>query len=102
VSPNLKNSNVISNNFNVSTYFHSREKIRRPYNLNAPRTFDDSVRIANSSNAGHYTPDVSFCGLKVVPWVAIITVAYAVPCFIYPDTGIHCGLPVCVDYFGSA
>jgi K+-transporting ATPase c subunit len=38
VSPNLKNSHVISNNFNVSTYFHSREKkkIRRPYNLNAP------------------------------------------------------------------
>jgi len=32
--------------------------------------------------------------MKVVPWVAVITVAYAVPCFIFPDTGIPCGLPV--------
>jgi hypothetical protein len=39
-------------------------------------------------------PDVSFCGMKVVPWVAIITVGYAVLCFIFPDTGISCGLPV--------
>lgn len=39
-------------------------------------------------------PDVSFCGMKVVPWVDIITVVYAVPCFIFPDTCIPCGLPV--------
>jgi len=32
--------------------------------------------------------------MKVVPWVDIIIVAYAVPCFIFPDTGISCGLPV--------
>ena len=36
-SPNLKNSHVSSNNFHVSIFFHSREKIRIPYNLNAPR-----------------------------------------------------------------
>ena len=37
-SPNLKNSQVSSNNFHVSICFHSRgKKIRIPYNLNAPR-----------------------------------------------------------------
>ena len=37
-SPHLKNSHVSFNNFHVSICFHSpRKKIRRPYNLNAPR-----------------------------------------------------------------
>ena len=35
-SPNLKNSHVSSSNFHVSICFHSREKIRKPDNLNAP------------------------------------------------------------------
>lgn len=40
-------------------------------------------------------PNVSFCGMKVVPWFAMITVAYAVPHFIFPDTWCSpCGLPV--------
>jgi len=47
-------------------------------------------------------PDISFYGMKIVPWVAIITVAYAVPCFIFPDTGISCGLPVLATWGLSA
>ena len=35
-APNLKNSHVSSNNFHVSICFHSREKIRIPYNLERP------------------------------------------------------------------
>ena len=41
-SPNLKNSHVSSKNFHVSICFHSREKIRIPYNLNAPRSYRQS------------------------------------------------------------
>jgi hypothetical protein len=39
-------------------------------------------------------PDVSFRGMKVVLWVATITVAQVVPCFIFPDSGIPCGMLV--------
>ena len=44
-SPNLKNSHVSSNNFHVSICFHFREKNRIPYNLNAPRNYQNILYV---------------------------------------------------------